>query len=210
MTSAATHRSVEDLADVSRETFARLERLEEFVLQWTRKINLISPSSVAEIWQRHIRDSVQIWPHAPGGARSWLDLGSGGGFPGLVLAAIAVDQAPDCVFTLVESDQRKCAFLAAAQRDLSLNLRIIPERIEKLDPQFSDVLTARALAPLPRLLNYAQPHCRPDTICLFPKGQQYRTELTDARTTHKFKIDTIPSVTNPQAVILKISEIHRV
>ena len=115
--------------DVSRETYDNLRAFEELVRKWTVKINLISPTTIGQIWDRHIVDSVQVWAQAPENATSWVDIGSGGGFPGIVLAILAKELRPEMAFTLIESDQRKCAFLRTAARELGLNVKVLSEQI---------------------------------------------------------------------------------
>jgi len=197
------------LPNVSRETNDKLEHFVSLVEKWTIKINLISRASVPHIWDRHIVDSQQIYDHAPA-ADHWVDLGSGGGFPGVVLSILAQGEGRGTNFTLVESDQRKCLFLRTAIRELSLNAQVINGRIEEIEPLNADVLTARALADLSVLLGFADRHLSPTGIALFPKGENWRAEDIDAKAAWHYTCNPIPSKTNPSAAVLKIKEISHV
>lgn len=198
------------LDGVSRETTGRLHALAALTVKWTARINLIGRGTVDDIWQRHIVDSAQIYGFAPPGARRWVDLGSGAGFPGLVVAIVAAERNPALQVTLVESDMRKAAFLATAIRDLQLSAKVETARIEALAPQGADVLSARALAPLPQLLHYAERHLAPGGLAIFPKGARFRNEIDAALETWSFSVQKHPSTTDPDSVILTIGEIARV
>ena len=137
--------------DVSRETFARLETYVGLIQKWNPRINLVSRNSLDDLWIRHIEDSLQVARAIPMPDR-WVDLGSGGGLPGLVAAILAAEESPDTRFTLIESDQRKSVFLRTVARECDLNVQVISDRIEKAKPQKADVLSARALADLTTLL----------------------------------------------------------
>lgn len=195
--------------NVSRETMERLEAFVRLVEKWTVKINLISKASIPHIWDRHIRDSVQVFDIAPP-CQSWLDLGSGGGFPGIVVAIIAAERTPQAKVTLVESDQRKCAFLRNAIRELSLNGAVISERIETLEPQGADVISARALSDLDALLGFADRHLSPTGTAIFPKGENWQKEHSAAQQLWSYRCEAITSITNSAAAVLKIEDIRRV
>ena len=197
------------LPDVSRETLARLEAYHDLTLKWTPKINLVSKAAQADLWQRHFLDSAQLWQLRPTGARSWIDLGSGGGFPGLVIAIIAARAAPDLRVTLVESDARKCAFLRAAARETDVDVTVLTQRAESLAPNQADVVSARALAPVSALLGYAARILRPGGVCLFLKGRQHDKELEAAAEMWSFGVTKTPSLTDPDGVILSIEDISR-
>ncbi|MEM6621145.1 MAG: 16S rRNA (guanine(527)-N(7))-methyltransferase RsmG [Pseudomonadota bacterium] len=192
--------------NVSRETSERLAQFEDLVRRWSTRINLVSRRDLDHIWPRHIADSIQIFDHAPQ-ADTWLDLGSGGGFPGLVCAILSADNNDPTKFTLIESDARKCAFLREATRLLDLRADILTARIETVPPQQFDVVTARALAPLPQLLALSHPFCSPQTVCLFPKGAQAESELTAAQANWHILVERVPSRTDPGATILKLTDI---
>lgn len=195
------------VATVSRETLERLRAFHDLLLQWTRRINLIASSTRSDAWTRHIADSLQLWQHAPEDARTWIDLGSGGGLPGLVIAIVAAEKNPSLSITLVESDQRKAAFLLQCKQRLGLPVDIHNDRIEHLPAMPQDVVSARALAPLPRLLTLSQRFRHPRTVLLFPKGRRADFELTEARRHWHIEVEEIPSRTDPEGKLLKIVEV---
>lgn len=195
-------------ADVSRETVERLVMFEQLVRKWNSTINLVSKSSLDDVWIRHIADSAQLNKHIPPDSIRCADFGSGGGLPGIVLAAISADQKPERQFTLVESDQRKATFLREAVRTLGLNAVIMASRTEAIDPLNAEVISARALAPLNKLLASVQNHLVPDGICIFPKGENFALEIDDARKQFEFECDVIPSLTDPKGAILVIHGIQ--
>lgn len=191
---------------VSRETSDKLHAYVDLVGKWSPKINLISKATLAEVWTRHIEDSVQVAEMIHSSPQDLADLGSGGGLPGVVISILL----PDTRVNLVESDQRKSTFLATCIRELSLNARIKSGRIEGIDPIIADVVTARALAPLPVLLGYVSRHMKPAGYALLPKGRGAAKELAEARKTWSFICSTTISKTNPEAQILRVEEINRV
>ena len=195
-------------ADVSRETVDRLIAFDQLIRKWNPTINLISKASIDDLWSRHIEDSAQLYQHIPLDAVRCVDIGSGGGLPGIVLAAISADLAPERRFTLVESDQRKATFLRQAVRTLDLNVEVLSSRTEALAPLGADVLSARALAPLVKLLISAQRHLASGGTCLFPKGETYAKEIADARKQFVFECDAVQSRTDPKGAILKIHGIR--
>lgn len=196
-------------AHVSRETYDRLKHYESLVKKWSPKINLIAKSTLDNVWDRHIVDSVQICQGIDF-PQTWLDIGSGGGFPGVVVAILAVERAPDCVITLIESDQRKCAFLRTAIRECGANAKVVSERIEKVPPMAADVISARALADLTTLLGFAERHLQPGGIALFSKGIQWKKEVDNARSQWQFHLKSTNSWTEPEAVVLEIRGVTRV
>ena len=193
--------------DVSRETQAKLESLLTLVAKWNRTINLVSAGSLADGWRRHILDSAQILPLSGLDSGRWVDIGSGAGFPGLVVAILAQDYRPDLRVALVESDRRKATFLSEASRQLGLTVDVMCSRVEALPDLQASIISARALAPLNKLLGDARRHLRADGLCLFMKGQNYRTEITDAQWNWTFDLEVISSLVEPEAVILKVREI---
>ncbi len=195
--------------DVSRETMGRLEVFEALLTKWNAHINLISQASLGNLWDRHILDSVQAYEAAPTGTK-WADLGSGGGFPGLIVAILAAEQQPGLSVTLIESDKRKSEFLRAAVRETGIACKVLSERAETAAPQGADIVSARALAELTVLLRYAERHLAKGGTALFPKGVTWQKELDTARLEWRFDIDVIESRTMPGAAILKIKGASRV
>ena len=195
---------------VSRETLDRLAQLETLLAKWNPAINLVAKSTVEKTWDRHILDSAQLFDLAPATSRNWVDMGSGGGFPGLVIASLAADLRPDLSITMIEADQRKATFLRQASRDLGLNPTILASRIETAPPQNADVLSARALAAFPALLGFSQRHLGAGGIALFPKGASWRDEVAAARKDWHFDITPHPSATDPHGAILAVREITHV
>lgn len=195
---------------VSRETLERLRRLEALIAKWNPAINLVAKSTLGQVWGRHILDSAQLFRSAPSGAHHWVDLGSGGGFPGLVIATLATELRPDLAVTMVESDQRKAAFLRQASHELGLKTAILAQRIESAEPQNADILSARALADLPTLLAFSLRHLQPNGLALFMKGASWQQEVEQASKDWRFDISTHPSTTDPQGVILALKAIAHV
>lgn len=196
-------------ATVSRETLQDLTRFNDLLIKWNSKINLISKSSIDNIWDRHIWDSAQLVVFCPS-ARTWADIGSGGGFPALVIAIFAKHEMPDRRVQMVESDARKSAFLRTVIRDLSLNAEVISQRVEVCAPLAADVLSARALTELPGLLAFAERHLKPGGTALFLKGETWEKEVQNARESWSFTMEAHKSKTNAAAAILEIKEITRV
>jgi len=194
--------------DVSRETMERLSTFSDLVTKWTQRINLISSASTADIWTRHIVDSAQLFPLA-GPFRHWLDVGSGGGFPGIVIAILAAEKSPVSKVTLVESDQRKATFLRTASREIGLAANVLTDRIESIPSLDADVFSARALGSLDSLLGHAHLHLTPGGIALLPKGRNANAEIAAAQANWAFELARCPSITDPEAAILRIKGIAR-
>jgi 16S rRNA (guanine527-N7)-methyltransferase len=198
------------LVDVSRETLSRLERLVALLLDWQTRHNLIAPSTLSQIWTRHVADSAQLLSLAPN-AKTWADLGSGAGFPGLVIACALAD-TPDATVHLVESIGKKAAFLAEAVRVLALPAKVHCLRIEKFGTMpigSLDVVTARALAPLGKLLGLAEPLLRRGTQALLLKGQDIEAELTAASKCWNIEATLVPSKTSPEGRIVVVTGLQR-
>jgi 16S rRNA (guanine527-N7)-methyltransferase len=215
MDSTADRRLAFSLTPVSRETENRLTVLVAELERWQVAKNLVSATTLDHVWSRHIADSLQLLRHAPEHALHWLDLGAGGGFPGLPLAA-ALSERPGSSMTLVESNGRKCAFLRQAARLMGIKVAIHTSRIEQalagdlaanIGPV--DVVSARALAPLDQLLRWTEKLLTNGAIGLFPKGQDVDQELTEASKCWKFNLTIHPSLTDPAGRILRISELSR-
>lgn len=194
---------------VSRETELALEDFEALVAKWTRSINLVSQTSLISLRDRHTFDSAQLFDAAPQQAESWVDLGAGGGFPGLVIAILARELSPNLSLTLIESDLRKATFLRAAIRQLGLKVAVLHDRIEALPPFQADVVSARALAPLPQLLTYAERHLKADGLAIFPKGARFQDEIATARESWNFIVDIRRSLTDSKSAVLMIRNIQR-
>ena len=195
---------------VSRETFERLLNYDRVLMDWAGKHNLIARSTIEDRWERHYFDSAQILPLIPEDAKTLVDLGSGAGFPGLVLAAMLAPKGVQV--TLIESTQKKCAFLTEAGAAMGLaNLKVIPQRIESAGLCFKpDVVTARALARLDKLLGYAAGIAGKKTKYYFLKGQDVEAELTEAAKSWHMDVIQHPSRTDPRAAILEIGNLARV
>lgn len=195
---------------VSRETAARLDLLVSELQRWQPIKNLVGPATLPQVWPRHIADSLQLTDFAPE-AKRWLDLGSGAGFPGLVLA-IALGNQPEASVDLVESNGRKCAFLRQVARLTGSPARVHQARIEDAIEDFTgqvEVVTARALAPLTQLLAWTYPLLKTGTVALFPKGRDLNTELTEARKSWTFEAEIFPSRTDSESRIVRISALSR-
>jgi 16S rRNA (guanine527-N7)-methyltransferase len=189
---------------VSRETLARLESYVALLIAWNRRINLVGPGTIGEIWRRHVLDSAQLFPLIPATARSLVDLGSGAGLPGLILAIMGVPEVH-----LVESDQRKVAFMREAARVTGATIVLHQRRAEKLPGFAADLITARALAPLSDLLDLAYNFIAPHSILLFLKGQAAQDELTQARKAWKMRATLHPSISDPSGTILRLEQVIR-
>lgn len=195
--------------NVSRETEERLRHLESLLRKWNPAINLVSKSTLDRAWDRHILDSAQLYALGSNSGH-WVDLGSGGGFPGLVIACLAAGAGDPLKVTLIESDQRKATFLRQAARELTLPATVLSQRIETAQPQAADTLSARALAPLPNLLAFAARHMSPYGTALFPKGATWQQEVEAARKDWHFDLTTRASNTDPDAVILIVKAVSHV
>ncbi|MGH7045762.1 MAG: 16S rRNA (guanine(527)-N(7))-methyltransferase RsmG [Stellaceae bacterium] len=193
-----------ELVAVSRETLVRLEIYALLLTRWSARINLVGRDTLADLWRRHILDSAQLHQLVPAGAQSLVDLGSGAGLPGLVLALLGVPGVE-----LVEADSRKAAFLREAARVTGTAVTIRPCRIAAVPPHPVDVVTARALAPLDRLLDLASPFLGPDTLVLLPKGEHAERELTEARKRWTMTASRHQSIADPRGVVLRLHRVIR-
>lgn len=191
-------------ADVSRETLARLDAFYGLLLKWQQKINLVAPDTVRSVWSRHFLDSHQLLALTPANDGLWVDLGSGGGFPGLYCAIVARERFPAMTFELIESDTRKCAFLREVARQTDTPLTITNRRAEVVEPREAAIVSARALAPLSSLLPLVHRHLAPSGIALLQKGANHAEELETARRDWQMDVETRPSVTAPQSVVLLV------
>jgi 16S rRNA (guanine527-N7)-methyltransferase len=189
--------------DVPRGTVERLSRYADLLADWQQRLNLVSPTSLPLVWDRHFADSAQLARLVPPGL-SWLDVGSGGGFPGLVIAAMEHGRV-----TLVESIAKKCRFLQAVIDDLRLDARVIHGRAETLPSARADVVTARAVAPLDRLFGWTAHHGHGRAQWIFPKGRSWREEVAQARQAWDFRCEAVPSLTDSAARIVVASDLRK-
>ena len=194
---------------VSRETMDRMRAYEALVQKWNPTINLVSRSTLPLIWQRHFQDSADLFELAQQFSGTWVDMGSGGGFPGAVIAILASEKAPELSVTCIESDIRKCEFLRTVSRTTGVPLAILSRRIEECPPQGANIVSARALTSLPNLLTYAARHLQEGGQALFQKGETWESEVDDAREAWEFDLTVHPSKTNPNSAILQLRDIKR-
>lgn len=206
MTEAEAKSAVSEL-NVSRETLALIEAYIELLDDWRQRINLVGPNEMAHVWSRHVLDSAQLVPMVGSDARV-VDLGSGAGFPGLILGCHAKTTGGSV--TVIESVGKKCAFLSDVATKLQLPVRIINGRVEASRAGSVDFVTARAFAPLPKLIEYAAPWISLGATGLFFKGERWREELTQAQEYWTLAYEAIPSRTSQTGVILKVTEAKRV
>jgi 16S rRNA (guanine527-N7)-methyltransferase len=190
--------------DVPRGTIDALTRYQELLIEWQQRMNLVGPATLEDVWGRHFADSAQLVRYVPAG-KTWLDIGAGGGFPGLVLAAMGWGR-----FVLVDSIAKKCRFLEAVRDALGLtNVTIRNARVELLPTLGVDIATARAAAPLEILFDWAVRHVRPGGTFVFPKGRRWSDEVDAARTKFLFDLETFPSMTDSDARILVAHNLKR-
>ncbi len=186
----------------SREAICNFVTYVELLEKWNPAINLVAKSTLADVWRRHILDSAQLYPHIESpDNKTLIDMGSGAGFPGMVLAMLGMGQVH-----LIESDGKKCEFLREVARKTGTKVEIHQSRIEHCDIK-ADIITARALAPLAELIEYAKDKLNPNGICLFLKGKDWKAELDAAPREYKFGCVDCESMTDPQARILKIERL---
>jgi 16S rRNA (guanine527-N7)-methyltransferase len=190
--------------DVSRETLERLTVYLDLLRRWQAAINLVGPATLADPWRRHFLDSAQLAAHLPPATTNLVDLGSGAGFPGMVLALLGVRGVH-----LIEADRRKAEFLRAVARATGAPATIHAARIERVPAWPAEVIVARALAPLPRLLELAERFVAADSVCLLLKGASVTGELTSARASWHMVSEMLPSLSEPTGVVLQLRGIHR-
>ena len=195
--------------NVSRETQGKLDSYLELLQKWSPKINLVSPASLKDAANRHFEDSIQVAALANTDISSWVDLGSGGGFPGAVVAIVLSETNPNLVVTLVESDQRKATFLRAVSRETKTPFNVIAQRIEDINPLGADIISARALAPVVDLCAFMEQHLKPSGKALLMKGESWKQEVEDAQKQWRFTFEAHTSITNPRAAVLEIGDLSR-
>ncbi|MEL7471006.1 MAG: 16S rRNA (guanine(527)-N(7))-methyltransferase RsmG [Pseudomonadota bacterium] len=186
----------------------KLETFSELVKRWNPRINLVSTRDLERLWERHIADSAQIYPHLAGHDAVWVDIGSGGGFPGVVTAIIATEKDLNADMHLIESDQRKCAFLRQVAREIGLPLTVHAGRVEAAEIENVSIITARAFASVTKILALTSRLRSEVTKYLLLKGRTYESELTEAEQFWKLKVDRIPSRTDPEGSILALTEVY--
>jgi len=196
-------------ADVSRETLALYETWESLIYTWNKSINLVQRTALEAFWERHALDSHQVVKFLPEGTQSVLDMGSGAGFPGVSIAMALRDRAGAQV-TLVDSVGKKGTFLRTVKRELGLPITVSTDRVESLALPAQDVISARAFAPLPKLLDYALPFWGPDTLGIFLKGRQADDEIAAARVVFDFKEEKHASVTDSESAVVLIKNLKRI
>ena len=195
---------------VSRETLLKLKEYENLLTKWNSKINLVSKSTLRDFWNRHILDSVQVFCSIGEKTGKWVDFGSGGGFPGLVLAILSDEFEVSNNLCLIEADVRKSVFLRTVCRELGLVVDVFNNRIEEISPMLVDVISARALAPLDTLCFYAESHLNENGIAVFAKGENWESELLEAQKNWIFEYDVVTSKLHQGSVILVLRGIKSV
>ena len=196
--------------NVSRETMDKFDAYEALIRKWNRSINLVSRTTLDQVWSRHFHDSASAYDLAKINQGNWVDLGSGGGFPGAVIAIMAHGAGSPIQVTCIESDIRKCEFLRSLARTLNIKLNVLSRRIEDAPPQAANILSARALTSLSNLLGFAERHLAPDGHAIFLKGATWQSELDEALESWRFSYEKQASQTHPDSVVLRIGEIERV
>ncbi|MBU0725687.1 MAG: 16S rRNA (guanine(527)-N(7))-methyltransferase RsmG [Alphaproteobacteria bacterium] len=189
--------------NVSRETLERLQAYVDLLCKWQKAVNLVGPKTLDEVWTRHILDSAQLLPYIPKDSRNLLDIGSGAGLPGLILAILGVQDVH-----LIEADAKKITFLREAARITEVGVTLHHGRIEAIEPFPADVITARALASVDGLLGYTRAYRHETTVCLFLKGRGVEQELKEAATHWKMTVNHLPSATADDSVILRLEGIR--
>ena len=195
------------LTGVSRETFERVSGYLDLLDRWRERINLIGPGEGRHLWRRHVLDSLQLVEQISSEDKSVADLGSGAGFPGLILACALAERSGASV-TLVEKSPRKSEFLRAAGKELGLPVSVLTIRLEDAPGALFDVVTARALAPLPKLLGFAASWLKPSGKALLMKGRDTATELAEAREAWTFDLSILDSQSSPEGRVLRVSSLR--
>ena len=195
--------------NVSRETLNGFYEYETLLSKWNEKINLVSKNTLVDIWERHFLDSGQIIKHVEASGKRWVDVGSGAGFPGLVIALLLRDRKIDCNLVLVEKNPKKGFFLNEVIRKLNLSVKVVNDNIYTLEPLNADILTARAFSELNNLIEIAFRHRKKDGICLFLKGGNYRIELDKTLNYWFFDYDIVDSLSSSSGKIIRVKKIFK-
>ena len=193
--------------NVSRETFDRLKAYEASLKEWQNKFNLVSNASLEDAWERHFKDSVQLFKYVPERSRILLDFGSGAGFPGMVIAIMAEEKMPNLKVKLIESIKKKTLYLNAVKDICNVRVQIINDRIENIPSFSADVITSRAMCNLNDLLKYSNKFSNKKTTLIFPKGKSYKEELNIAQKNWNFDCNIFANEINPEGVILVINNL---
>ena len=195
--------------NVSRETLELFCEYEALLSKWNKKMNLVSQNSLFDIWERHFLDSGQIINHVEAAGKRWVDLGSGAGFPGLVVALLLRDRKIDCDIILVEKNLKKVFFLKEVVRKLDLNVKVLNKNIRTIEPLNADILSARAFSELNELIEIAYHHLKIGGVCLFLKGENYRRELDKTLNYWFFHYDVVYSYSNSSGNIIRVKNIFK-
>ena len=195
--------------NVSRETLKSFYEYEALLSKWNEKINLVSKNTLVDIWERHFLDSGQIIKHVEASGKRWVDVGSGAGFPGLVVALLLRDRKIDCNLVLVEKNPKKGFFLNEVIRKLNLNVEVVNDNIYTLEPLNADILTARAFSELNNLIEISFRHRKKEGLCLFLKGENYRFELDKTLNYWFFDYDVVDSLSSSSGKIIRVKKIFK-
>ncbi len=195
--------------NVSRETLNGFYEYETLLTKWNEKINLVSKNTLVDIWERHFLDSGQIIKHVEVSGKRWVDVGSGAGFPGLVVALLLRDRKIDCDLVVVEKNSKKVFFLNEVIRKLNLSVEVVNDKIDNLEPLNADILTARAFSELNNLIEIAFRHRKKEGICLFLKGENYRIELDKTLNYWFFDYDIVDSLSSSSGKIIRVKKIFK-
>ncbi len=195
--------------NVSRETLKSFYEYEALLSKWNEKINLVSKNTLVNIWERHFLDSGQIIKHVEASGKRWVDVGSGAGFPGLVVSLLLRDRRIDCELVLVEKNPKKGFFLKEVIRKLNLSVEVVNDNIDTLEPLNADILTARAFSELNNLIEIAFRHRKKEGICLFLKGENYRIELDKTLNYWFFDYDIVDSLSSSSGKIIRVKKIFK-
>ena len=195
--------------NVSHETLNSFCEYESLLTKWNEKINLVSKNTLVDIWDRHFLDSAQIINHVDASEKKWVDVGSGAGFPGLVVALLLRERKIDCDVVLVEKSAKKVFFLNEVIRKLNLNVKVVNKRVDCIDPLNADILTARAFSELKELIELAHRHRKERGICLFLKGENYRSELDKTLNYWFIDYDVFDSVSKSFGKIIRVRKIFK-
>jgi 16S rRNA (guanine527-N7)-methyltransferase len=195
--------------NVSRETMIALTHYEALLIKWAKQINLVGPSTLTHFWERHVLDCAQVLPLAGQEVATAADFGTGAGLPGLIIARLMQDLAPTAHMTLVEASAKRCGFLREAARTLDVAVTIHQQKIEVIPAQAVDLVTARAFAPLDKLLTYAYPWSQKGAQLIFFKGEDVQREIDQASTNWAFQSRVTQSITDSRGCLLEIMNLQR-